>query len=1027
MVRRLLNNHVFANLTFVLILVIGFLAYNLLPRQQDPDMNFNWIGITTTLPGASAEDVEKLITDPIEEALQKIPDVRFVLSTSQQSTSDILLRFEELDERDFDKRVSDLRREISNKERELPDDALDPFIIEITSSNGFPTASVVVVGEADDENLRRQAKLVQKELERIKGVDNAISIGLRDPELQVRFDPFHLQTFGLNPGDLSDLIRARYRDVSGGAVQGAEVSWLLRLQGSTADPAKLAKMLIPTPHGELPLERLAEVVVGRQKPRQIVRFLGKPAIMFSISKRPGVNTLTLTDRISAYIKSWETKQQQTGVRLVLADDQTHMVRNALGTMEKNALLGLILVMFTTWLFLGSSIALLIGIGIPFTLAGVFGILHVYDHSLNVMVLLGVVISLGMLVDDAVVVVEAIYARIERGMAAMDAGLAALDEVAAPVTTSVLTTMAAFLPLMLLPGIMGKFMRVIPMVVCLALAISLIEAFWMLPSHIAALNLSLRKPTASQRFRRHMLQRLRFRYSRLLLKVLRRPKISLIVAVLPLILAVTAVGSGMVKMNFFAMDPIPLFYVNVKMPNGTPLDRTILVAQAVEKKVVAGLKEGEARSVVTYAGQMMTETKPFFGDRYSQILVSLVSKLSDRRPVDEIIESMREQVTGVPGPENISFLPLSGGPPVTKPISIKVRGDNFATLRQAADRLKDYLATIPEVSDISDDFTEGSVELSLFPDDAGLHRAGLNPALLPRMVRLLGDGEVAASFQHEGEKVEVRVLAKHRQLDGIDDLLKVPVALAQGETTTLENITHHEIKRGLASIRHYNFRRTITVEAELDQKKMDTVAANDLVKERWKEISTEFPEVNLDFSGILDDINEAIDSIAVLFVLGIGLMYMILGTQFRSYFQPMLILVTVPMAFTGVVCGLLLTGHPLSLYTLYGVVALSGIAVNSSIVLISGANDRRNSGMSTHHAIIYAAKRRVVPILITTVTTIAGLFSLAVGFGGQSLLWGPVATAIVWGLAFSTTLTLFLVPLLYLLFMSKKKSVPPLNV
>ncbi|MBF0358008.1 MAG: efflux RND transporter permease subunit [Magnetococcales bacterium] len=1021
MLRRLLSNHVFANLTFLLVLVIGSLAYGLLPRQQDPDMNFNWISIVTTLPGASAEDVEKLITDPLEEALQKIPDVRFVLSASQQSSSDILLRFEEIDDRTFDKRVSDLRREISNKEKELPDDAVDPFIIEITSSNGFPTASVVVVGAADDENLRRQALLVQKELEQIKGVDSANALGLRDPELQVRFDPIQLQKFGLNPDQLADLIKARFRDVSGGAVHGPGVSWLLRLQGSTADPADLAKMLIPTSRGELPLGRLAAISVGREKARKLVSYTGKPAVMFTVTKRPGVNTLNLVKRISDYIKTWEEKVDQTGVRVVLADDQTHMVRNALGTMEKNALVGLFLVMCTTWFFLGSRIAILIGVGIPFTLAGVFGILQIYGFSLNVMVLLGVVISLGMLVDDAVVVVEAIYARIAKGVGAMEAGLAALDEVAAPVTTSVLTTMAAFLPLMLLPGIMGQFMRVIPMVVSLALAISLIEAFWMLPSHIAALNLNFNKPTAMQHFRSRMLRKLRILYGRALLIVLRRPKVSMVVAVLPFCMAAAAVGSGMVKMNFFAMDPIPLFYVNVTMPPGTPLDRTIAVTKDIEMELKAGVKSGEARSIVSYAGQMMTETKPFFGDRYGQVLVSLVSNHSERRSVADIIASVRKGVVGVPGPENIAFLPISGGPPVTKPISVKVRGDNFETLQKVADRLKAYLATVPGVSDISDDFNKGSVELSLKPDDDGLRRAGLHPAILPRMVRLLGDGEVVASFQHEGEKVDVRVLAEHRELDGIDDLLKIPIALSGGGTTSLGNITHHEIKRGLASIRHYNFRRTITVEAELDRDKLDTVTANNLLKKHWQNIGGEFVGVNLDFSGILDDINEALDSIAVLFLLGIGLMYMILGTQFGSYFQPFMILITVPMAFTGVVCGLLLTGHPLSLYTLYGVVALSGIAVNSSIVLISGANDRRNAGMSVHHAVIYAARRRVVPIIITTVTTIAGLFSLAVGFGGQSLLWGPVATAIVWGLAFSSTLTLFMVPLIYLFFMGRQNS------
>ena len=230
------------------------------------------------------------------------------------------------------------------------------------------------------------------------------------------------------------------------------------------------------------------------------------------------------------------------------------------------------------------------------------------------------------------------------------------------------------------------------------------------------------------------------------------------------------------------------------------------------------------------------------------------------------------------------------------------------------------------------------------------------------------------------------------------------------------LVHSETSPSNTSIRHYNFRRTITVEADLDKKLTDTVTANSTIQTEWDKIAGRYPSINLDFSGELDDIQESIDSIAVLFLFGIGLMYLILGTQFKSYFQPLMILATVPMAFTGVVIGLVITNNPLSLFTMYGVVALAGIAVNAAIVLISAANERLKQGMSVLHATLYAARRRVIPILITAMTTIAGLFSLATGLGGSSLMWGPVATAIVWGLAVSTILTLFIIPLLYRLFM-----------
>lgn len=1019
MLRSFLNNHVFANLTFALVLVVGFLSYLLLPRQQDPDMNFNWISIITFLPGASAEEVEKRITDPLEEALQKVADVKFVLSGSRESTSDVLVRFTDIDDRTFDKRVSDLRREIRNKERELPEEAEDPMILEITSANGFPTAMVVVQGRADDENLRRQAHHVKTDLEQIKGVDKVAPLALRDPELQIHFSPARLNALGITPMVISDTLSSRFRDVSAGSLRMGGKTRLLRLQGTTSDPKELARWPLIGTEGELLLGDVAQVSRGRKKAAQLVSYQGQPSVLFSITKRPNSNVIDLIERIDNYIKERKKIQDKTGVTVALADDQTHMVQNALGVMEKNALLGLFLVMITSWLFLGSRIALLIGFGIPFTLAGTFALLYSNDHSLNVMVLLGVVIALGMLVDDAVVVVESIFFRLQRGMNALDAGLDALKEVTAPVTTSVLTTMAAFLPLMLLPGILGKFMRVIPMVVTISLAISLVEAFWMLPAHVAGLKLSFSRSRGMHKRRTQFLRRLRLIYMRMLLTVFRWPKLSLLGATLPIFVAVGLVATGSVKVNFFAMDPIPLFYINIKMPTGTSLPHTLDKVVQIENRIRQQLIPGEARTVLSYAGQMFTETKPFFGDKYGQILVSLTPDNSAHRPIPDIIEKMRQAIVSIPGTENISFLEMSGGPPVTSPINVKVRGDDLTVIQSASEALKKVLLNIPEVSDITDDFSIGTPELILTPNDDAIRRAGLSPRSIVRLTRLMADGEVAARFQHQGEQVEVRVLADKTNIQKVEDLLNISVPLPKGGSTPLKNLVNSEAKNGLDTIRHFNFRRAITVSANLDLDKMDVVTANNHLKEAWKTLHTQFPGVNLDFSGILDDINEAMDAIGVLFLFGVGLMYMILGTQFRSYFQPFMILTTVPMAFTGVIFGTMISGQSLSLYTLYGVVALSGIAVNSSIVLISAANSRRNSGMRTFFAIFYAARRRLIPIIITTVTTIAGLFSLAVGLGGHSLLWGPIATAIVWGLAFSTILTLFLVPLLYLVFMSRK--------
>ena len=1018
--RLLLQNHVLANLAFVLVLVIGTLAYLNLPRQQDPTVNFNWIIITTILPGASALDVEKKVTDPLEDAVRKIQDINFMSSNSRESVSTILVRFQDIDARIFDKRIADLRREIQNKEDELPEAANDPLILEITSSNAFPSATLAVVGQAMDENLRIQARNVRKDLERLSGVDRVDPIGLPDPELHVTFDPATLETLRLTPGQIADTVTAFFQDIAAGDISLGEQSWLVRLVGSDADPAYLASRTVVGAEGEVTLGQVARVERGRAEPTQLTSYAGRPAVLLAAMKQSDANTLELVKRIKRYMEERNRFTAQTGVELVLIDDQTVVTTNAITLMQRNALIGLFLVLIVAWLFLGSRIALLTAIGIPFILAGTFWLLAGIGETLNVMVLLGVVIVLGMLVDDAVVVVEGIYYRVRHGADAMSASIGALREVAAPVTTAVLTTMAAFGPLILLPGILGDYMRVVPTVVVIALSLSLLEAFWMLPAHVIVARINFRKPSRIHKYRLRLTHWIQIRYVRLLVSCLRHRWLTLSLVILLFLSAIGAFAGGLVRMDFFAADTIRLFYVNVEMPPESPLSGTLDKVEEVERRIKTHLREGEARAVVSYAGNMFTETEPRLGDHVGQIMVGLNPLTPGLRTVEEMIEEMRHDIMATPGPLQISFLRLTGGPPTEKPIRVKVRGDTYEELRIAANRVRELLAGIPGVKDIEDDASKGRNELILSLDEDAVNRARLNPLELNRTIQLLVDGLVVTEMRDAGEKLEVRVKGPDHRLKDIGELLQFRLPLTEGGSIPLGELVRERRETGLGNIRHYNFRRAITVEADLEETLIDTVTANNLLKERWREQQAEFPNIDLDFSGELDDIYEALDSILMLFVFGVGVMYAILGTQFRSYWQPFMILSTLFMAFTGVTFGLLISNNPMSLYALYGIVALAGIAVNSAIVLISAGNQRLRAGMSVLHSTIYAARRRVIPILITSLTTVAGLFSLATGLGGKSLIWGPVASAIVWGLIFSTVLTLIVVPLLYRLFMLRSR-------
>ena len=1017
-IKLFLSNHVLANLTFGLVILLGVLAYLQMPRAQDPELNFNWVNIVTFFPGAAAIDVEKRVTSPIEDALRRsVRDIKFVNSTSRENISNILVRFNKIDDEVFDKRMIDLRREVQNTYTdELPDDAEDPVVYEISTSNAFPSAMVVVTGAGDDENLRRQTRFIKKDMERIKGVDRVDDIGMTDPELQVAFFSDRLEGLGLTPADISDTIRAYFRDISAGDLETSDGNWIVRLQGTSPDPSAMRDFPIVTASGVVPLGTIAELSRTREEPNQVVTYKGKPATLLAVTKNPDANVLKLVDILNEYLDNRNRFKDVTGIELILADDQTVSTREALSIMKNNALIGLVLVLLVTWVFLGTRISILTTIGIPFTLSGTFLVISASGFTLNNTVLLAVVIVLGMIVDDAVVVVEAVYYRLQRGAQAMAAIIDSFKEVFAPVTTSVMTTIAAFLPLVLLPGILGEFMKVIPLVVTIALLVSLFEAYWILPAHVLALKVNFRKPGFISRKREAITYWLRLRYTQALVRSLRHPIITVISIMLTLTLAAGTVAGGLIRINFFESDALRLFYLNLEMPQGTSLEDTSRTLITAEAQALKEFLPGELRASVSFAGQQFTETAPLFGNAVGQVMFSLNPQARDGRHVFDIADAVFRRVKNIPGPIEVSILEITGGPPARKAISAKILGSDYPTMLQATNELRDYLEQQQVYKNITLDYRPGNPELVLRLDGEAIQRTGLNPATIGRALQAYVDGEVVTDFQDEGEEVKVRVLAKKDRHINTDNLMRQTISLPDGRSIALGELLISTPGIGRQNIRHYNFRRAITLESDIDKDQINTLQANNLIKEKWRTLQIGYPDLSLDQTGELDDIQESLDAIWLLLLLGLGIIYIILGTQFRSYFQPFMVLATVPLTFTGVILGLLVTGNPLSLFTMYGVVALTGISVNAAIVLISAANARLENGMSLLHATVFAARRRVVPIVITSLTTVAGLLSLATGLAGESLVWGPVATAIVWGLVFSTLLTLFVIPLLYRTFM-----------
>ena len=722
---RLIDNHPLANIAFLIVLLGGIASYLSLPRAQDPEINFNWVSIITALPGASAEDVERELTGPLEDAIKQVKDIRFVSSSSREAVSSILVRFEEISERQFDKRANDLRREIQNKaSAELPPDATDPQVVEITSSNGFPTAILVLHGAAG-EALRAQAFALKREIEGLAGVDQVIAAGFDEPELHVDFDPAQLAAAGLSPMQLADGVATWFRNTLGGRIRVQDREWLARLEGKTPDPEQLAQAAIITPQGRVALDEVAQVARGHDRSGQLVSYNGEPAVMLSITKQARTNTLQLVERLQAHAAQRNILLGAQGMRLTLVDDQTHATRSAISIMESNAVFGLLAVLATCWLFLGSRLALLVGLGVPFALAGTFIAVDLVGNTLNLTVLLGVVIALGMLVDDAVVVVESIYYRVQRGELARNAVINGISEVGLPVLASVLTTIAAFLPLMLLPGILGDFMFIVPFVVTVGLLVSLLEAYWIMPTHILTLGLDNRR-SRLQPWRERFTRKVRVKYARLLVAVMRRPKAGMAVLMLVMAAAGGALASGMVRLEFFAFDPIRLFYVSVDMPAGVTLERSLDEAQRAVRVVEEALPASELRAVAAYSGLKFSDTEPVYGDQYAQVLVSLLPRADGMRDTGDIIAALRPHIEALNGEGRFSFLELKGGPPTARPISVKVKSDDYPQLRAASDAMLAEVARLPGAKDITDDDVPGRNELRLVLNREKLARAGVTP-------------------------------------------------------------------------------------------------------------------------------------------------------------------------------------------------------------------------------------------------------------------------------------------------------------
>ena len=1040
------SNPVLSNLLMVIITALGVYAWFTLPRDLIPEIVTYTARISTFYPGASAETVEKLVTAQIEDAIEKVDQIDLITSKSSEGRSDISVQFEEISDRDFDKRVQDLRNAV-DRIKDLPNELLDqPEVVAVDISNGVPMVTVAVSGNLDESQMKLAAEVLEKQITKIDGVSNIQVAGVRDREIWVEVDPDRLKSYNLVAEQVSLALSQRNLNLPAGVLEVGESEFLVRTMGEFRSVAEIAETIIKvTAYGTpVRVKDVASVRDTYQDARTLSRINGQSSISLTIQKKNDGNAIRIIDQIRKIVAPYTEGQtnranliiQKTSPKLIpielppetkisLVNDSSVLLRERLGILQNNALLGLVLVVVFLWLFMGSRNAFFAALGIPVAILGALWILKLMGSSINASTLFGLILVIGIVVDDAIVVIENVFRRIEEGLPPTKAAIVGAQEVAWPVLSASLTTMAAFLPLILMSGIPGQFMRVVPITGVVVILASLVEVFAILPAHIAEWS----KPNndSNSDNRSNWFVSIQDRYVELLNRILDWRYVVVFGTVLgTFVFSILAFIS--LPKELFPGEDFPQFYIKVDMPTDYGIEETTRFMEKLEG-VVTSLPREEYVALVTNIG-LQTPTNGLEGTSISsnvaEVLVELVPKDERNRSRDEIIEFLRLQMTEITGAEKIYFDKQEGGPPRGKDVEVKVKGDRIPQLVAIANQLKEKLNSIDGVFDVKDDFKSGKPEIRLRTKGEKLRQFGLTIFHVANNVRHAIEGNICTVYRDADEAIDVVVKYGKNSMNTVDALSQMMIATPSGISVPLKDIAQLSREESLVDIKRFDVERSITVSASVDREVTTPAIATQALQTAFENIGFRYPGYSLDFRGEFDQILESFKELGLkLLPMGVMLMYFILGAQFKSFLQPFIILFAIPFGVIGAMVGLLITQSTLSLIALFGVVALAGIVVNDSIVLIDFINQRRNHKSSTNDqeevdgavddlrdAVLKGSRLRLRPIVLTSLTTIAGLIPMFLGLGGKSPIWQPLASTIIFGLLFSTMLTLFVMPALY---------------
>ena len=1012
------KNPVLVNLLMVAILVVGIMSALRLPLELFPSIKTELVSVTTVYPGASAEDVEQLVSIPIEDEINDISGIKVIRSTSSEGVSTIIAEIETAE--DTQKLAQDIRSEVAKIQDKLPEDAEEPITEEFGSN--FPLISVAIAGDVPKEKLRSYGLLFEDQIKLVSGVDNIVTSGLGDPAFWVYVDPEKLRQYEITLEQIATVIDQKNLDLPAGALEQGDAEFLVRVTGRVQKAQDLLTIPVKrNPDGRhILLRDIARIEQGEQKTRTKARVNGLPAINFWINKQKGVDSIDTVKEIEKKVDEFRQRAPEN-IEIFATNDTSYWVQQRFNTMVNSGMIGLIIVLIILALFLDFRSAFLASLGLPIAFFGAFILMQFTGITLNILSMFGLILVLGIIVDDAIIVTENIQRYLQLGYSPVESAIKGTKEVALPVLATILTNIAAFIPLLIATGLIGKFMSIIPKVAIFALLVSLIEALVILPSHCA----DFLKPQPRNKPIRKWVNKIRFYYLKALVFTIRSRYVTVVTFVLMLALTL-GIFVKIPRILFYSRD-IARFFISVENPTWSNIDSTEESAVEVEKVVKQIVPEHILKDTVSMIGMDISNDQTVeFGDHLATIIVEYEDFEKRKENGLELMEEVRKNVESkVVGPVSIDFV-SNEGPPVGKPVDFRIQGRDFNTLKELTKDTSIYLESIPGVYEASDNLIWGKPEIRINVDERRAAIYGLDTTTIARAIRAAVEGLTVSQTRLGTEEADIIVKYELPSGNLMSLLESYQIPTPEGGWVHLNNVVTMSTEPSMLNISRYDMERSVRITAEINEQATTATEVNADISAFLDEKLNDYPGYIYVFGGEEEQTRESLKSIQRAAIIAVLLIYLILASMLKSYTQPFIIMSVLPFAITGVMVGILLRGEPLTLPALIGMVALLGIVVNDSLVLMTFINSRSKK-MNRVLAVAFSAKHRFKPIILTTVTTFGGLASLMIKFRGEAAFLAPMAIALGFGLVFATFITLILIPCLYLMlddfniYMTKKWS------